>query len=281
MDYRRRQRELRLRELCSRFVYPWLVSLGGYAKDNGIYPLSLSDFYADPRDKEIAAVVEAVLPLSRRESYITEVKNLLGSGLHERVLHRDFMDFSKNDMILSAMNFRTSQVYNILDWIWSAIVVDRIPLEYAVLGELDIIKRQHSEPLADVMDFTDQHLRLERVLAKMTLKGGYGCGQWDFLEESELPCPWSVEIRKMLKSYCPIPFMSENDMADFVGLPRRIDALYVYWGHEWLAQRHGTELEKFQRKLRRWYEPSKLRYDLRVPEELMVKKNPPQVRRDV
>lgn len=276
VDYRKLQRQSRLRELCAKHVYPWLRSLGEYSKENGIYPLSFSDLYADARDKEIATVIEALIPMSRREMYLMEFRNILGTSLHDKIKRRDFMEFANQDTILGALSLKKSQLFNLLDWIWSVIVADNVSLEYAVLGELGYIRRIHKMPLIDAMDFSDQQFRLEMSLVKMSLRSGYGCGLWDYLEEDELPCPINADIQRMLKTYYPIyPCLSPQEMIEFIGIENPVDTLYVYWGYTWAKKLHTLEMEKFEKKLKRWLDPCKLRYDLPVPPELQTTKKSP------
>ena len=271
IDYRKMQRQARLREMCGMEVYPWLRSLGEYARENAIYPLSLCDLYEEPRDKEIAAVIEALMPMSRRDSYVTEFRNMLGASLHDRIERRDFMQFATQDTILGALSLKTSQLFNILDWIWSVKVADKVSLEYAVLGELGYIRKYHKMPLVDAMDFSDQRFRLEMSLVKMTLRDGYGCGLWDYLEEDELPCPVNADIKRMLKSYYPIdPGATPQEMIEFIGIKKPVDTLYVYWGYTWAKKLHTKTIENLEKRLKRWVKSCEMR-DLPVPKKLRLK----------
>ncbi len=276
MDYRKRQRQARLREICGMHVYPWLIELGDYAKENGIYPATFADLYPDPRDKEIAAVIDAMVPKSRKGSYLMEFRNMLGMSLHDRVRRRDFLHLTDNAPILGAVSLRSSQLFNLLDWIWSVTVQDRVSLEYAVLGELGIIRRMHRMPMSEAMERKDQRYRLEMVLAKMTLRGGYGCGQWDYLEEDELPCPVDAAMKRLLRAYYPIyPVVPPQEMIDFMGIKKPADMLYVSWGYDWIRKSRPIEVGKLEKKVARWVATYKMWHDIPIPDVLWPQKNAP------
>lgn len=271
IDYKKRQREARLKEICGKHVYPWLISLGGYAKKNGIYPMSFCDLYTDPRDKEIAAVIEIGIPMKRREQYFTEYRNILGGSLYDKVMKRDFMELSDYDRILGAVLFSTHSLFNILDWVWSVTVESRVPLEHAILGELGITKKRHSLPITQAIDFSDLRYRMEMALAKMTLRDGYGCGLWDFLEEDELPLPVNAGMKRMLRSFYPIvPPVEPQEMMRFMGIKKPKDMLYVYWGYEWAKKLHTSTVDSLQKKVRKQYLSCEINGELEVPKTLKV-----------
>ena len=256
MNYRLERKKAKLDEICSKNVYPWLRDVGMKFKDFAAYPLCLSDYYKRPMDKQVAEVVSLLAPQKGRDKYIMALYRLLGKSPWLKVRRRNFMELSSNKSTLKNPFLKDALIFNLLDWIWEVTCEDKVPLEYAILGELGIIKRHHKTPLKNVIDLSDMRYRLEMVLVKMTLRDGYGTGLWKFLQEEDLPCPLTNDVRKVMSVFYPIirGVNEENapDILSFMGFEKQVDFLYSAWGYQYLRRHEPEATRAFENRLNKW-----------------------------
>lgn len=268
MDYKLERSKARLEELCSGNIYPWLREVGEKFKAFGAFPLCLSDYYADPMDKQVAEVVGLLVPQTRRDTHIMKLRKILGDSPWEKVRQRNFMELTNNKLTMGFPFLNDSTLFNFLDWIWDVTCEDRVPLEYAILGELDIINRHHKTPLNDVFIHSDIKYRMEMLLVKMTLQDGYGTGLWQFLQEEDLPCPLNDEMRKILAIFYPVRGSIKDetipDVLSFLGYEKRVDFLYSAWGYQYLRRHEKDAVKRFETKFKWWWESMRLRSNLPV-----------------
>ncbi len=259
MDYRLRQYRARIRELCAPHVYTWLRELGDAVRESGAYPISLCDYYADPRDKEVAGVVGLLVPSRRPENYIFELRHILGDSPSAMVESRAFLHLNESRKILDnrGIGVGFSDVFNVLDWIWAVRHKRGLPLEQAIISELGYIKKSHAEPLSLVIPNTDFLNRLRMLLAKMAMKGGYGAGIWSYLDERVLSLPDTRGIRDVMRRYFPmnkrLRDRNINDIASFMGFDKPINFLYTYWGYGYAVAAFPAEVEALERKIEKSY----------------------------
>lgn len=266
VDYRKQQRQTRLREICSKYVYPWLKEVGVKFKAFGAYPLCLSDYYTDSMDKQVAEVVSLMAPLIARDKYIMDLHRVLGTSPWNMVRKRDFLELLNDKTLSNSPSFNNRLLFNLLDWVWEVSCQDKVPLEYVILGELDIIKKHHKRSITEVLDSPDLKFKMENVLVKMSLRDGYGVGLWDFLPEDELPYPLDKEMLSVLKAFYPIPNGTKKDeipeALSFIGFDKKVDFLYAAWGYQFLRRHEPVATYKFEKKLKMWYNSLYIKYDL-------------------
>ena len=274
-EYAIRQKRARLKDICGKFVYPWLVGLAKKNKEEKAFPLCLGDYYGNQLDKEVAEAVALLVPFNKnRAKYMTGLHNMLGDSPWEMVKNRAFLGLMGSQPLFKNLNLTRNTVVNILDWFWDTCYKKRIPLEYVVLGELGVIKPPHEVPLTSVAPVSGLRYKLGVLLAKMTLTDDFGVGMWSYFKPKNVPCPICVKQRKLLRAYYPICGVSLSDkdagsIIDFIGFEKRIDFLYAYWEYERLAEKYGEELKSQEEKLLRWNNLDAIRFDLFVscPEE--------------
>lgn len=268
MTYKIQRRQAKLKEICGKHVYPWLRDVGKKFKEFGAFPISLSDYYSDPMDKQIAEFFSLIIPENNKQKYITILYNQLGHSLWERIKNRDFLAFSDKGLVFGNTRLSRTKVYGLLDWLWEVCCVERVPLEYVVLGELGIVRRYHSAPLKGLVPTSFMTCRLETILAKMTLRDGFGCGLWHFLPEESLPCPLDEETYKVLSIFYPIKNDRSREGASrifsFMGFDRDIDFLYAAWGYLYIKKRNPEAAAAFEKKLNRWFKDLRIRENLKV-----------------
>ena len=268
MDYKLERGKARLEDLCSKNVYPWLREMGEKFKAFGAYPLCLSDYYTDPMDKQVAETVGLLVPPTRRDSHIMKLRKILGDSPWEKVRQRNFMELAERGRTMGFPFLRDSVLFNFLDWIWDVTCEDRVPLEYAILGELGIINRHHKTPLDSVFIHSDIRYRMEMLLVKMALQDGYGAGLWKFLPEEELPCPLDTETRRILALFYPIrggiKEETLNDVLSFLGYEKRVNFLYSAWGYRYLRRHEKESVKKFETKFKWLWKTMMLRRDMPV-----------------
>ena len=260
MDLALRQKELKLKDLCARYVYPWLIELGEKAKKHNIMPLSLSDFYDNPKEIEVAAILDLALPVCHKDNYVLILKNTLNGNLWEKATTRNFMEFNSTIPIMKKVErFR---VFNIFDWIWSVVERDKVSLEDAILAERGIIERRHKELLSNVVSLGDFEYRLDLLIARMTLNG-----IWATIDKAHLSCPLNSKARNLLRVMYPLTSkirpLDENYVIEFIGFKQPIDFMYAYLGYERVRALHPTLVNKFEKKLYKWWS-DKTHYDLWV-----------------
>lgn len=268
MNYRLERRKAKLDDVCSKYVYPWLRDVSTKAKAYGAYPLCLCDYYKDPLDKQAAELVCLPLPIKGREKYIIELHNRFGTSLWDKITKRDFMELTKPGIMMQNPHLNNAVFFNLFDWIWEVCYEERVPFEYVVLGELDIIKPQHSRPLSTVCEIADLRLKLQMILVKMTLKDGYGTGLWEFFQEENLPCPLIESVREALSIFYPICNVKEElmpEITSFIGFEKQIDFLYAAWGYQRLREAEPEITAAFERRLLGWSKSLMVRYNLKVP----------------
>lgn len=268
MDYRTLRRRAKIKEICAKNVYPWLREVGEKFKRFGAYPLCLSDYYKDPMDKQVAEMVSLMIPPNNRQKLLIHFFNILGDSLWERVKNRNFMEFAREGWISTAVCLNSSLLFNVLDWIWEACCAERVPPEYVILGEMGIITRHHRTPLEHVLPLQEMRYRLELLLAKMTLRDGFGVGLWEFLPEESIPCPFNSENKKVLSTFYPIQrdmkAGNEPNILSFMGFEKQIDFLYSAWGYQYLKKKEPRATSDFEKKLDKWRRSLLIRQNLRV-----------------
>lgn len=269
MDLGLKQRRARLYEMCGKNIYPWLVEVGEKVVRRGLFPMNLCDFYTDPVDKEVAGIIDLVMPINNKNGYIIETRNMLGGSLWELVKNRNFMFLTENRRILRNSALTTATIFNILDWVWEVTREDKVSLEYAVLGELGITRMFHKSPMAEVVpNKGDLHQKLEILLAKMTLKDGFGVGLWDSVEEESLACPYLPSVRKTLHAFYPIskrvPSDEVADIISFFGFKKQIDFLFSSWGYEYVTRHEPQATASFEKTLAKCYRKGYITYNREI-----------------
>lgn len=267
MDYRLKQRQARLREMCGKYVYPWIIGLAEKYKQDGIYPLFLGDYYTERLDKETAEVVGLLIPIrnpAKRDAYITELRNIIGHHPWEMICNRKFLHIAKLSTVLGNQGINGVTLFNLLDWFWEVCCQDKIPLEYVVLGELGIIKRYHKRSIREIIDFKDLNLRLQILLAKMTLCDGFGVGLWNFLPPEDVPCPMLDFVSRFLKSYYLIENGRLDEAIDFIGFKKPCDALFASMEYNRQKKENEKSFIAQEMRLKKWYKGCRLRYNFMV-----------------
>ena len=266
MDYRLMQRQARIREMCGKYVYPWLKSLADENKRKQNFPLFLSDYYSDPKDKEVAEAAALLLPLEKnRQKYLIELHNIIGDNPRNMVEKRAFFHLAGKHGILRVPSLNGNALIGVLDWTWETCIRDKIPLEYAILGELGIISRKHATPLADVCPNEDMRLKMELLLCKMTAIDGI----WDFMDVENLPCPLTPQTMKILRAYSPIEnsvtYDNAHNVINFLGFKKQVDFMFCTWEYESVRKKNKKIIDDFEKKIAKWYKMGLIKSNIKPP----------------
>lgn len=256
MDYRQRQRLARLKDICGKHVYPWFVEIGKLAKRHGVYPVSFCDYYTSKQDKEIAAIIELLMPEKNRITSLIELRNLLGNDLWSMVEERSFLQFNRQGKLKCGISYY--DITHAFDWIWFVCVSERIPMEYVIMGELGIIKKRPETDITVSIERNNLNERLYLMLAKMVMKDGWGAGLWNFLKEKNLHVHTTLEMRKVLRALFPIEnglkIMPTDDILRYMGFEKPIDFLYSYWAYRHIEERESQTVKSLEKRIKQWYE---------------------------
>ena len=239
-EYKTIQKRMYLSDVGNR-IYKWVKAKGEEYKNKGALPLSLADYYTNPEDVEIAAIVEVAIPdplenTARRLAYITELHNLLGDNPSEFVRSRKFLHEllpkGAMDAVLGGtMGIQKSDVFNILDWIWEVKNTDT-PLETA-FTDYAFGKRRFG-PVPDFGERVNHNVNkaaVQAAMMKLCLADGIGKGVWKSVSAEMLPCPMISGLRKFLRHLYPIGLFKDeesNEIITFIGYDVPCDFVYAY-----------------------------------------------------
>lgn len=256
----KRLQRIRQMEDIGRPVFKWLKEVGAHYKNEGKFPPSLCDFYSSREDKEVAAVVELLIPnRGRRIFYIMELSKILGPSPMEMIKERRFLHlgFPENEKkILKNSHLTYSILFNILDWIWKCSVDLKIPLQHIIKGEKDIVKPAHIYPLRDIFNVKDLDYRIDMLLAKMCLPDGYGEGLWNIKEEL-LSYPFSKTTQKLMSAFFAVRGDTTEETIKrairLLDVPL-LEMLYVEWGYASVCKKDPNAVARLERLYRKRFE---------------------------
>lgn len=266
MDFRLAQRRARIKDLCGRHIYPWLVKLAERNKEQRNFPLFVGDYYDDIKDKEVAEAAALLIPFKdSRDKYLIELHNIIGDSPRKMIENRAFLHLAGKRGILRAPRLSGNAVIRALDWAWETCVRDKIPLEYAILGELGIINRRHTTPADDVFPQKDLKIKMGTLLFKMAAIESL----WDFLDIKDIPCPMTPESVRLAKAYYPIEDGVTNanmpDVIKFFGFKNTSDFMFCVWEYESLRKKYKSVMEHFERKIHMSYKKGIIIPNLKPP----------------
>ena len=224
-EYRMMQRRRLLTERGKK-ILDWVRSEGERYKDAGVFSLSLADYYANPEDVEVAAIVECLIPnpldeaSSTRIGYITELHNILGDSpsgyVRERRFVMDLRPEREMDGLLGQMGVQKVDLFNMLDWIWSVrdvkATLEAAFLEYAGLrrvgGQIPDLRGQISHEL--------NPCAVRLALMRLCLTDGMGRGVWKSILAEDLPCPMDSGVKRMLRRLYPVGIFADDEADEII-----------------------------------------------------------------
>lgn len=226
-------------------LYKWLQYKGMEYKEGGVFPLSLTDYYKNPKDIEAAAIIETLIPnplgkAGTRNDYITEIHNLLGDSLSDVIADRRFLNVlptKASDGLFSMFGVQKKDLFNMLDWIWEVREDKGIPLEYAFGVYAGVIKSS-SANYTDIPDIRDRiSYKLSPAAIRMSLirlcaKDGIGKGVWNNITKNDIPCPVTPDVLKLVRSFYPIEKIGEADVDEvlsYFGFSPICDFVYTFY----------------------------------------------------
>lgn len=218
-------------------LFEWLREKGEEFKLGREYPVSVSDYYNDDDDIEIAVVAETIIPAPlssslRRQSYVTELKNILGACPAELVKNRGFLSLIPNkgkDGLLGQMGVQKSDMFNILDWIWEVKYVVGIPLELAFTVLAGLNKAEIPE-LNERLTWKLNSQSIRLSLMRLCLHDGMGRGVWKSVKPEYVMCPLVPDVLTCIKTFCPLGKVDEtnaDELIEFMGYETPSDFLYA------------------------------------------------------
>ena len=244
-DYKLYQNRLQLKGMGS-YAIGWLMSLGQKVKESGDYPISLTDYYTEKDDIEIAAVVELVIPerLNRRTDYVTELHNLIGPHPAQMVRERNFMHLNrrnsaKDRYILRCTTITKDEVFNLLDWCWKM---------YQGNQAIEDIMNKYRNPFQDIPNIFQAEEKIKLMKMRLKSKDGIGKGLWKADDDEYLSCPFFDYTYHTLRAFYPIENIkagSTDEIIEWLGFSPPSDFLYACWGYE--KMKHGPHKEKLER----------------------------------
>lgn len=242
-----------------RCIFEWAREKGRGYKGRGVFPLSLTDYYGEARDVEVAAIVECMVPnpmdatSTRRVEYITELHNLLGESPSRMVRERDFMHLLPHtglDGLLGRMGIQKSDLFNLLDWIWEVQNIGETLLKVAFLESAGL--RRAGGRIPDLHDGRLSHelnpCAVRLAMMRLCLTDGMGRNMWPVPADA-LPCPLDGGVRRMLRQLYPVGRFGEEDVDEilaYLGWDVPCEFVYVYLA----CQPYAEEMAVIGEKLR-------------------------------
>ncbi len=221
-------------------IFKWIKDAGQQYKKNGNFPLSLTDYYEDPSDVEVAAMVETLIPeplsfSSKRISYITELHNILGKSpsnmVNERTFFYGLLSQKLMDGILGRLGVQKSDIFNMLDWIWEIRHLG-VPMENAFAEYAGMRHGNGSVPdLSERISHRISRCAINMALMRLCLDDGVGRGVWHSISKEMIPCPTDNDVLCLLRQLYPIERFNKG-MADeiitYLGWDEPCEFLYSY-----------------------------------------------------
>lgn len=242
-------------------VYLWLKEIGERYKASGNFPLFLTDYYSDADDIEIAGLVEMLIPTDyKRVVRVPILREILGDNPSKMLFERDFNEYSMRaeERLFKGSKKFFSDLIILLDRIWYIKHDQQVPLEYAVLSELGLQKANNFRILETIGDTKKEREKLWLLLAKMTLKDGFGKGIWNSTPIEDLHCPELIGVKKLVNSFYFIRGASvkNDDMQDvirFMGYDSPVEFLYTFWGYRSVRLSNEPSFEHFEKRFKTLY----------------------------
>lgn len=236
-------------------AYDWLVGLGERYKRRGEYPLSLVDYYSQPEDIEVAAVVETLLQLEHpnRDKAIVELYNTIGDNPSEMVSSRDFLPLmtpgAPQIPVLYRMHIYPSDVGNVLDWCWNARYGACIGIEKAVMN-----RPTNFPSLSSVVSGLNLRHRFSMMKMRLGCRDGVGHGVWDLGQSVDFVTPWFPGMRSFFSAFYLVNVVNERnfeEVSEYLGFDIPSDVIYAYWAYSELKHRDNDSVCRFEKQLRR------------------------------
>ena len=242
-DYRLLQRRTNLYERGS-LIFEWLRRVGEEYKERGVYPVSLTDYYEDKEDVEVAAIIEILVPgmpdnSPQRVESITELHNILGEHPAEIVRARSFLpdlltQKSQDSILGGRFGTQKSDVFNLLDWIWDVKISQHIPLDLAFPCWAGVLRnemvRMHVPDINERVSRRVVESSVAWSLMKLCTKDGIGHGVWNTVPIETLLCPKYQEVMRLLRKIYPIERFNEynaDEIITFLGWDVSCEFMYA------------------------------------------------------
>ena len=234
-DNRLLSRRRQLTEI-GRYAFPWLIEAGKREKENGVFPVRLTDYYKKRDDVEVAGFVELLIPDGKsRERLILEIRSLIGDEPWKMVTDRLFLTMSPTDdeeQWLNKPTLSKRDVMALMEWIYDVRVRKNESLEYVLQCELKG-RRTDIGSLTDVIGKSiAARQRMHLLMAEMTINDGFGKGLWTSIPVESLQCPLTNDVLLLLCHFYRLEKIDEsnvNEILEFIGFDRPVDFLYTTW----------------------------------------------------
>lgn len=253
-EFRLHQNRLQLKEVGGHAIN-WLIQVGKRYKESGVFPLSLTDYYSDHEDIEVAAILEFAVPENspRRNDYITEIHNLIGP--HPGVMARERSFLFLNDrnglgsrLILRCRTITKDELFNLFDWCWR-VYRQGMTIETAVT--------KMRNPFQTIPNIFQIEEKMKLLMMRMVATDGIGKGLWKDITGGYLSCPMFKRNFDTLRIFYPIERIDvsmADEILDWLGFSPPSEFAYACWGLEELKKgEHGDQIRRFERNFpKRW-----------------------------
>lgn len=239
----------------------WLKELVAWYKAKGEFPLFptfIADYYADPKDKEIALFTTLLMSDNDRiYEQVQDMRSLITDRPYKWFKERGFVSLS-----LGA-NQQKALVGNRLCRYWKI-----AHLMNCLYGLADGAKGQGTfeKHFTDgAKDSLDELKRLELHIGDYRLRflslvlrtsDGFGAGLWDSCQPN-VRCPLTENVREFLTMWFPdyrTSGLTEDEAVSQFGMEMDCDFFYAMLAWKELCRKKPKECKIYARKYRTWYD---------------------------
>lgn len=247
-------------------VRPWIQRLADRYKEKGrppVIPLTIiPSYYEDSKDKEIAALVAALMTERADIEQIGDIRRMMGDSPWKWLRQRGFVHLSSGAM----QSYSTGGVANwriamFLDKVWE-MTAHRWGAEVTPTPLLTSFKEQEAEGYGEVSEllfklykhFHTSRERIKLLLVLLSTSDGFGYGLWD-IPPQKLRCPATVETDMFLKFLWPDYWLfgEFDECVPFVGLRHEYEFYYASFAYKELMYLKPDECRTLHSRYTSWY----------------------------
>ncbi len=225
----------------------------------------MSDYYKEKKDIEVAAFLGLIIPLKTesRAQYVMELRYIIGDSPWDYLRNREFANLMLGKGLFVPNGISSTEFLRLLNVLWDIAISKQIPLEYVGLSASGY--KRCSEGAYQVLSCigSEAKAKMKAMTAILTLKDGMGRGIWASLQQEDISCPITRDMRNVLRVFYPLSLNNEStdDVIRFLGFENPSEYIYSYLGYSSLRSAFPREIKHYEDLLRsRFSQTSRFAY---------------------
>jgi len=240
----------------------WLHELVEKYKERGMYPVfptQIGDYYADPKDKDIAILSALCMDWDGRElEQIASMRGLMGASPWEWFTRREFVILSTGRVMNTVMDGSRDRRYWEIAKLFD-ILYDICRIGTEIRRPSEVFRRMTLGGLCDRCAdiFHISHVEYKRDVIELVFRSSdaIGRGLWP-ISRHGIRCPRMGKVSTYLRTWFPDwkdAMWTFEEAVRLFGLENDYDFFYAYLAHKELGELHPLECSRYAGAYQAWF----------------------------